>query len=232
MDFKKQDELKNDEPIHTDLENNPGCVLALFSILNLKNMYNNFLKQREAKKKQREMAELRERQRIKKQQLEEEKKFKLYKGFVDWELENLASRFRIDIEKYNSLIESRNTTCPNCWSKDVVNRIWNTTWSVHGEIHWSWHITWSLFHIHGSSHVDWFVDWKTETLPVSHCNNCSNEWIQQSKKSTYTSDIIKREFAPKASVLIWEIEKYLKWEYTDILIDDEKKGKKKHLINF
>lgn len=217
----------NIEQTDVDLKNNPWCALALFSALNPKNICNNIRKKREARNKQRKMAELRKQQEMKRQQLEKEEKFKLYKEFVKWELENLASKFRINIEKDNERTESRNKTCPNCWGKNVVNRIWNTTWNVHGEVHWSWYVSWWLFYVQGSSHVDWYVKWKTETLPVSHCNDCSNEWIQKSKKSTYDSDIIKEDISPKANLLIWKIGKYLEWEYTDILIDDEKERQEK-----
>ena len=101
---------ENIEPTNADLKNNPWCALALLSALNPKNICNNIRTKREAKKEQRELEELRRKQEIKRQQLEKEKKFKLYKDFVKWELENLASKFRINIEKDNERIESRSKT--------------------------------------------------------------------------------------------------------------------------
>ena len=237
-------------PTNQDLEKNPWCVVALFSALNPKRIYTHFREKREQRENDERMAELkrkqneemeafRRKQEIKRQQLEEEKKFKLYKDFVDGEVEKLISPIRSKTEEENKKIEARNKTCPHCWGKNVVNRIWNIVWNVHGEVHWSWKISWGvswwLFYTHGSiygsSYVDWSVDWKTETLPVSHCNDCTNEWKQESKKSTYSTDIIK-DVSIYANYFVYDIEKYLEWKYTDILIDDEKDREEKAFNQF
>lgn len=156
----------------------------------------------------------------------EEKKFESYKNFINQEIEDYIKPFIEEIKESNKNIEKRNKKCPNCSSWNVVDRIWNTIWSVHGEVHWSWYVGWWLFYTHGSSHVHWSVDWKTETLPVCHCNDCSNERIKNETKSAYLHDILESK-----DYIIWffidDIEDYLQWKYEDNLIYNEKTRKEK-----
>ena len=177
--------------------------------------------------------DFRRRQEEKRRQIEADKYFESYKNFVDWEISNYIEQFIPEIEEFNKNIEEKNTTCPNCGSKNVVNRIWNTVWRVHWWVDWNvvwkWSIWWNLlFWVYGSSwvrwEVHWEINWETETLPISHCNDCSNEWKKENKRSTSIKEILKdKDYI--IGVFIWYIEKYLEWEYDDILIDDEKARK-------
>lgn len=188
---------------------------------------------------ERKLEELRKKQAEKRRQLEEKRRLELYKEFVDWEVKNYIKPFVDEINMKNERIREKNITCPNCGSKNVVNRIWNTVWEVHWnvdwEVHWRGSVFGGIFGVVGSSylnwHVYWNVDWKTETLPVSHCNNCSNEWYKEELKSTRINDVLKyNSYNPY--LLVRGMDKYLMWKYDDILIDDEKEREERAYQTF
>lgn len=152
----------------------------------------------------------------------EKKTFELYKSFVDWEVKKYIKPFIEEIDERNRFIEEGNKQCPKCESKNIVDRMANTKWSVHWDMYWSgYSIFWT-----GSSYVNWSVDWETVTLPVCHCNNCSNEWIKKTTESTAKNDILESH-SFNIYFLILSIEKYLEWKYDDNLVYNKKMRKEK-----
>lgn len=75
-----------------------------------------------------------------------------------------------------------------------------------------------------SKNVVTHFNWKTGKLSICHCNGCSNEWQKKEKESTYKHDILNKK-SYIIYLFIRKIEKYIGWEYDDILIDDEEERK-------
>lgn len=74
-------------------------------------------------------------------------------NLVEQEIDTYIQKATKEFQIQNEEIERRNTTCPNCQGKDVVDHI-----------------------------LSWCTEWKGTTLTVCHCNWCSNEWFKKWKK--------------------------------------------------
>lgn len=85
---------------------------------------------------------------IEQQELQEQEQLQQRMDFVNQEIDAYIQKVVKDFQRQNEEIERQNTTCPNCQSNDVVDRI-----------------------------LSWCIEWEDTTLTVCHCSDCSNEWL-------------------------------------------------------
>jgi transcription elongation factor Elf1 len=78
------------------------------------------------------------------------------------------------MKKERQTERERNSICPHCGKKDIVNKITR----VRGE----GSVSGNLFGFSGDSNTD--------TNEVNHCNNCGNQWYKYKIKYFYKKDIL------------------------------------------
>lgn len=182
----------NIEPTNADLKNNPWCALALFSVLNPKNICNNIRAKREEKRQKREQEEKEQEEKALQQAAERKERYRKYKAFVDSEIrgipqswtemysiycfvewlskiENMAYNPYDVREEYDSLEEKKQ------WELKKLKIWYERFWWLHIE---SLQYLYGSYEIHRAGNWSWWIycwcDRVTDEYSYRFPNNITN----------------------------------------------------------
>ena len=144
----------------------------------------------------------------------EKQKYQERKRMIDDYLDAYRRElFKQEMDEYSQrAAEARrkNSVCPVCKSKNVVNRVVRTKGELHGDGSARGDSSGFLF-AHQSSFSSHFnIDGKLDTLPVNKCSDCGHEWYIAEAESKEKNN---KFYNPRAWLLFYNVKQYLELEY-------------------
>lgn len=147
----------------------------------------------------------------------EKEKYKERKKMIDdyfaeeyTKAQKIIQKFELESQKEADKI---NSFCPNCGSRNVVQKIIQTKGELHGNG--------SSYNVSTFSYGTSKVDGKIDTYPVNRCKDCENEWYIAVPKTEKYHDPYKAYNSYEPEYLLRHIYEYLKLRYDPYDIREE-----------
>ena len=147
----------------------------------------------------------------------EKEKYKERKKMIDdyfaeeyTKAQKIIQKFELESQKEADKI---NSVCPNCGSRNVVQKIIQTKGELHGNG--------SSYSVSTYSYGTSKVDGKIDTYPVNRCKDCENEWYIAVPKTEKYHDPYKAYDSYEPEYLLRHIYDYIKLSYDPYNIREE-----------